>query len=82
MAKTEHEKMLERKNRAKLKGLSNLSPEQIKTLQKTYDTLLLVTTHIEEMQDLYLSDYEKLERAFWDLRWNFDLSPSEEMRNG
>ena len=78
MAKTEHEKMLERK----LKGLSNLSPEQIKTLQKTYDTLLLVTTHIEEMQDLYLSDYEKLERAFWDLRWNFDLSPSEDMRNG
>lgn len=82
MAKTEYEKRTEIRNKAKLKGLRNLSPEQINSLQKTYDTLLLVTNHISEMQDLYLSDYEKLEAAFWALRRNFDLEASEGMHNG
>ena len=73
MTNKEYEKDQKRKKAAKDKGLKNLSFEQREALQRTFNTLAQVSRNIEDIQNLYLSDYEAIVRSFWALRWNFDL---------
>ena len=73
MTSKEHEIMMKRKNAAKQKGLKNLSVDQKKALQRTFNTLAQVSQNITDIQNLYLSDFEAIERSFWALRWSFDL---------
>ena len=60
---SEHLKELE----VNKKAMAGLTPRQVKAIADTKETLLSVTTMINEVQDLYLTDIAKLNQAFWDM---------------
>ncbi len=68
----EHLKELE----ANKKAMSGLTPRQLKAIADTRETLLSVTTTINECHDLYLTDIAKLNEAFWHMENAFKTEVS------
>ena len=55
------------------KGLSSLTAEQIKTIKEAHETIGACLDMLTECHDLYLSDINKLNEAYWAINHQFNL---------
>ena len=53
--------------------IANLTKEQIDAINFTHETLRDALSMLTECHDLYLSDINKLNDAFWKLKHQFNL---------
>ena len=61
------------------KAMKSLTKEQIDAINFTHETLSSALDMIAECNDMYLSDIQKLNDAFWKLKHQFNL---EDRRHG
>jgi hypothetical protein len=64
----------EEKQQAEIeKALSSLTAEQIKTIKEAHKTIGACLDMLTECHDLYLSDINKLNEAYWKINHQFNL---------
>ena len=67
MAKKKEDWQIEREKRlaAQAKALASLTDNQRIAIDQAYEAMQTIRTNIYDMSDLYLSDIQKLDSAFW-----------------
>ena len=57
----------------KKKAIKSLTEDQIKAINKAYESIKDALCHAREIEDLYLSDIRNLDTAMWKLKHQFNL---------
>ena len=70
-AKPKWQRDIEAREKKQIRAFEKLSPDQQQTIRQTQETLRDVLNMLTECHDLYLSDINKLNIAFWRLHNNF-----------
>jgi len=55
------------------KALKSLTEDQLKAINKAYESIKDALCNAREIEDLYLSDIRNLDTAMWKLRHQFNL---------
>lgn len=55
------------------KAMASLTSEQMQAIKQTHKALDDALTMLRDCQDLYLSDINKLNEAFWSINHQFNL---------
>ena len=71
--KDEYEIERDRQELLRKKAMNSLTKEQIDAINFTHETLRDALSMLTECHDLYLSDINKLNDAFWKLKHQFNL---------
>ena len=70
-AKPKWQRDFEAREKKQIRAFEKLSSDQQQTIRQTQKTLRDVLNRLTECHDLYLSDINKLDTAFWRLHNNF-----------
>ena len=57
----------------KKKAIKSLTEDQIKAINKAYESIKDALCNAREIEDLYLSDLRNLDTAMWKLKHQFNL---------
>jgi hypothetical protein len=57
----------------KKKAIKSLTEDQIKAINKAYESIKDALCNAREIEDLYLSDIRNLDTAMWKLKHQFNL---------
>jgi hypothetical protein len=57
----------------KRKALKSLTEDQLKAINKAYESIRDALCNAREIEDLYLSDIRSLDTAMWKLKHEFNL---------
>ena len=57
----------------KKKALKSLTEDQLKAINKAYESIRDALCNAREIEDLYLSDIRSLDMAMWKLKHEFNL---------
>ena len=57
----------------KKKALKSLTEDQLKAINKAYESIKDALCNAREIEDIYLSDIRNLDIAMWKLRHQFNL---------
>ena len=71
--KTDWEIQAEKEKAMREKGLAGLTAEQTKTIKEAHKTIGACLDMLTECHDLYLSDINKLNEAYWAINHQFNL---------
>tara|TARA_R100000951_G_C2515785_1_gene141825 strand:- start:195 stop:425 length:231 start_codon:yes stop_codon:yes gene_type:complete len=71
--KNEYEIERERQQAANKKAMASLTSEQMQAIKQTHKALDDALSMLRECHDLYLSDINKLNDAFWSINHQFNL---------
>ncbi len=71
--KNEYEIERDKQKLLRKKAMNSLTKEQIDAINFTHETLRDALGMLTECHDLYLSDINKLNDAFWKLKHQFNL---------
>lgn len=63
----------EKQQAANKKAMANLTSEQMQAIKQTHKALDDALTMLRDCHDLYLSDINKLNDAFWSINHQFNL---------
>lgn len=67
----EWEQWRKNRNQANLDAFNALQADQQDTIKQTFKALEAAQSTLSECQDLWLSDIKELDRAYWQMRYNF-----------
>jgi len=59
------------------KAIASLTENQRKAIDQTYEAMQTIRSNIYDMSDLYLSDIQKLDSAFWSMYHAFNKGENE-----
>ena len=68
----------DKEERIREKAMKSLTKEQLKAIKETHKALQSSLNMLTECNDLYLSDIQKLNDAFWSINHQFNM----EEKNG
>ena len=68
----------DKQDRVRSKAMKSLTKDQIKAIEQTHEALKGSLDMLRDCNDLYLSDINKLENAFWSINNQFNM----EEKNG
>ncbi len=71
--KNEYEIEREKQKLLRKKAMNSLTKEQIDAINFTHETLSDALSMLTDCHDLYLSDINKLNDAFWSINHQFNL---------
>lgn len=57
----------------KKKAIKSLTEDQVKAINKAYESIKDALCNAREIEDLYLSDIRNLDTAMWKLKHQFNL---------
>jgi predicted nucleotide-binding protein (sugar kinase/HSP70/actin superfamily) len=71
---------IEREKRlaAQAKAIASLTENQRKAIDAAYEAMQTIRTNIYDMSDLYLSDIQKLDSAFWSMYHAFNKGENKD----
>ena len=72
-SKNEYQIERERQQAANKKAMASLTSEQMQAIKETHKALDDALSMLRECHDLYLSDINKLNDAFWSINHQFNL---------
>ena len=75
--KTKWEIERDKQDRLKVKSMKSLTVDQLNAIKETHKTISNCLMMIRDCNDLYMSDIEKLEDSFWQLKNQFVLENDE-----
>lgn len=78
MSKEQWKVDLEKRQAAQAKAFKAMTDGQQQSLKETYKALQRALSMIHDTQDLYLSDVQRLESAFWSINHNFNCEQWKE----
>ena len=80
MAKNKEPWQIERDKRlaAQAKALASLTDNQRIAIDQAYEAMQTIRTNIYDMSDLYLSDIQKLDSAFWSMYHAFNKGENKD----
>lgn len=61
----------------KRKALKSLTEDQLKAINKAYESIKDALCNAREIEDIYLSDIRNLDTAMWKLKHNFNLEDND-----
>lgn len=61
----------------KRKALKSLTEDQLKAINKAYESIKDALCNAREIEDLYLSDIRNLDTAMWKLKHQFNLEDND-----
>ena len=67
----EWEQLRKDRNQANLDAFNALQDDQQAAIRQTFKALEAAQNTLSECHDLWLSDIKELDRAFWQMRYNF-----------
>jgi hypothetical protein len=59
------------------KALKSLTEDQLKAINKAYESIKDALCNAREIEDLYLSDIRNLDTAMWKLKHQFNLEDND-----
>ena len=71
--KNEYQIEREKQQAANKKAMANLTSEQMQAIKQTHKALRDALSMLTDCHDLYLSDINKLNEAFWSINHQFNL---------
>ena len=71
--KNEYQIEREKQQDANKKAMASLTPEQLQAIKQTHKALSDALSMLTDCHDLYLSDINKLNEAFWSINHQFNL---------
>ena len=71
--KTEWEIQEEKEQAIRKKAMSSLTTKQLETIKEAHETIGACLDMLTECHDLYLSDINKLNEAYWKINRQFNL---------
>ena len=71
--KTKWELERDKEEALKKKALKSLTEDQLKAINKAYESIKDALCNAREIEDIYLSDIRNLDIAMWKLRHQFNL---------
>ena len=60
------------------KAIASLTENQRKAIDQTYEAMQTIRSNIYDMSDLYLSDIQKLDSAFWSMYHAFNKGENKD----
>ena len=80
MTKKKEDWQIEREKRlaAQAKALASLTDNQRIAIDQAYEAMQTIRTNIYDMSDLYLSDIQKLDSAFWSFYHAFNKGENQD----
>ena len=80
MAKNKEPWQIEREKRlaAQAKAIASLTDNQRIAIDQAYEAMQAIRTNIYDMSDLYLSDIQKLDSAFWSMYHAFNKGENKD----
>lgn len=64
---------LDKEEALRKKALKSLTEDQLKAINKAYESIKDALCNAREIEDLYLSDIRNLDMAMWKLKHEFNL---------
>ena len=79
MTKKKEAWQVEREKRlaAQDKAMQNLTEQQRQAIDEAYKAMQTIRTNLYDMSDLYLSDIQQLDRAFWSFYHAFNKGEND-----
>ena len=71
--KSKWELEIDKEEALRKKALKSLTEDQIKAINKAYESIKDALCNAREIEDLYLSDIRNLDTAMWKLKHEFKL---------
>jgi hypothetical protein len=71
--KSKWELELDKEEALRKKALKSLTEDQLKAINKAYESIKDALCNAREIEDLYLSDIRNLDMAMWKLKHEFKL---------
>jgi len=71
--KNEYQIEREKQQAINKKAMASLTPEQLQAIKETHIALRNALSMLTDCHDLYLSDINKLNDAFWSINHQFNL---------
>ena len=71
--KNEYQRERERQQARNKQAMASLTSEQMQAIKQTHKALSDALSMLTECHDLYLSDINKLNEAFWSINHQFNL---------
>jgi hypothetical protein len=71
--KAKWELELDKEEALRKKALKSLTEDQLKAINKAYESIKDALCNAREIEDLYLSDIRNLDTAMWKLKHEFKL---------
>jgi len=71
--KNEYQIEREKQQAANKKAMASLTSEQLQAIKQTHKALRDALSMLTDCHDLYLSDINKLNEAFWSINHQFNL---------
>ena len=71
--KSKWELEIDKEEALRKKALKSLTEDQIKAINKAYESIKDALCNAREIEDLYLSDIRNLDTAMWKLKHQFNL---------
>ena len=71
--KAKWELELDKEEALRKKALKSLTEDQLKAINKAYESIKDALCNAREIEDLYLSDIRNLDMAMWKLKHEFKL---------
>jgi hypothetical protein len=71
--KSKWELELDKEEALRKKALKSLTEDQLKAINKAYESIKDALCNAREIEDLYLSDIRNLDTAMWKLKHEFKL---------
>ena len=71
--KSEYQIEREKQQAANKKAMANLTSEQMQAIKQSHKALRDALSMLTDCHDLYLSDINKLNEAFWSINHQFNL---------
>lgn len=67
----------EKRLAAQAKAIKNLTEQQRQAVDEAYEAMQTIRSNIYDMSDLYLSDIQKLDKAFWSFYHAFNKGEND-----
>ena len=80
MPKKKEDWQIEREKRlaSQAKAIASLTENQRKAIDQAYEAMQTIRSNIYDMSDLYLSDIQKLDSAFWSMYHAFNKGENKD----